>query len=261
MVRLLMLQFRLSHVSTVLCFSSLRMEQDRQHPDGGRAKKFTFKYVLSPHQVHLRAAESVYPQQNYWWEPLESTGLCCKVVWKVKWFTCCLWTWKTLSQWCSGAFSVSFHPSDFLLFELQAARMIQQKESFPDEMRADDQSEKEQRGEDYSRELLKQNTGGEKREAELQAEWILLLHALDMDPSSQFSDLLDEVSLTCILLYHNFKSISLTGHLTCFLMQVKTRLAQLPGREMTDPLLNTGLSTDQWVGCQSCAPLHILLHL
>lgn len=45
------------------------------------------------------------------------------------------------------------------------------------------------------------------------------------------------------------------------LMQVKTRLARLPGGEMTDPLLNTGLSTDQWVGCQHCAKLHVLLHL
>lgn len=44
-------------------------------------------------------------------------------------------------------------------------------------------------------------------------------------------------------------------------MQVKTRLARLPRGEMTDPLLNSGLSTDQWVGCQSCVPLRIPLHL
>lgn len=73
--------------------------------------------------------------------------------------------------------------------------MIQQKESFPDEMRADDQSEKEQRVDDHSHELPELHKGGDQREAELQAEWILLLHALDMDSSSQFSDVLDEVSL------------------------------------------------------------------
>lgn len=128
-------------------------------------------------------------------------------------------------------------------------------------MRADDQFEKEQRVEDHSPKLLEQHKGGDQREAELQAEWILLLHALDMDPSSPFSDLLDEVGLTYVLFYHNFKTASLTGHLTCFLMQVKTRLARLPGGEMTDPLLNTSLSTDQWVGCQLCATLHVLLYL
>lgn len=100
---------------------------------------------------------------------------------------------------------MSFHPSDFLLFELQAARIIQRKESLPDETRADDQSEKEQRVEDHSHELSERHEGEDQREAELQAEWILLLHALDMDPSSQFSHLLDEVSLTYILLYHGFK--------------------------------------------------------
>lgn len=110
--------------------------------------------------------------------------------------------------------------TDFLLSELQAAQIIHQKESFPDETRAEDQFEKEQRVEDHSPELPEQHKGGDQREAELQAEWILLLHALDMDPSSPFSDLLDEV---------------------------KTRLARLPGGEMTDPLLNTGLSTDQWM--------------
>lgn len=110
--------------------------------------------------------------------------------------------------------------TDFLLFELQAARIIQQKESFPDETRADDQSEKEQRVEDHSHELSERHEGEDQREAELQAEWILLLHALDLDPSSQFSHLLDEL---------------------------KTRLARLPRGEMTDPLLNSGLSTDQWM--------------
>lgn len=83
---------------------------------------------------------------------------------------------------------------------MQAARIIQQKESFPDETRAGDQSEKEQRVEDHSHELSERHEDEDQREAELQAEWILLLHALDLDPSSQFSHLLDEVGLTYIFI-------------------------------------------------------------
>lgn len=102
-----------------------------------------------------------------------------------------------------------FHPSDFLVLELQAARIIKQKESCPDETTAEDQSEKEQRVEDHSHELVEQHEDDVSREhrrkSEMQAEWILLLHALDMDPSSQLSDVLGEVSLTYNLLCHNFK--------------------------------------------------------
>lgn len=52
--------------STVLCFSPLRLEQDEQRPNGGRTEKFTYKFVLCPHLAHLRAAESIHPQQNHW---------------------------------------------------------------------------------------------------------------------------------------------------------------------------------------------------
>lgn len=84
LLHLLSLQCRLIIMSTVLCFCPFRLEQDREHPDGGRAEKFTFKYVLSPHCADLWAAESVHPQQNHWWEQQESTGLCGKVVFMVK---------------------------------------------------------------------------------------------------------------------------------------------------------------------------------
>lgn len=50
---LLTLQCQLIIMSTVLCFCSLRLEQGGQHPDGGRAEKFTFKYVLCPHRARL----------------------------------------------------------------------------------------------------------------------------------------------------------------------------------------------------------------
>lgn len=90
------------------------------------------------------------------------------------------------------------------------------KESLPDETRADDQSEKEQRVEYYSHEFPEHREGKNQRESELQAELILLFHALDMEPSTQISELLDEVSPTYILLYHNFNPTSLTEHLSHF---------------------------------------------
>lgn len=114
--------------------------------------------------------------------------------------------------------------TDFLVLELQAAQIIKQKESCPDETTAEDQLEKEQRFEDHSHELVEQHEDDVSREhrrkSEMQAEWILLLHALDMDPSSQFSDVLGEVEM---------------------------RLARLPRGEMADPLLNTSLSMEQWM--------------
>lgn len=35
-------------------------------------------------------------------------------------------------------------------------------------------------------------------------------------------------------------------------MQVETRLSRLPGGDMTNPLLNTSLSKEQWVCSQAC---------
>lgn len=62
---------------------------------------------------------------------------------------------------------------------------------------AEDESEKEQRVEDHTHEEYENDVFHEdQRKAEVQAEWILLLHALDMDTSSQFTDMLTEVSLT-----------------------------------------------------------------
>lgn len=111
--------------------------------------------------------------------------------------------------------------TEFLVSELQAARIIQHKDLHSEEKIAEEESEKEQRVEDLSEFCQDyEDEGTDRRKAEMQAEWILLLHALDMDPSSQFTDVLSEV---------------------------ESRLARLPSGGMMDPLLNTSLSPEQWV--------------
>lgn len=84
--------------------------------------------------------------------------------------------------------------------ELQAAQIIKHKELHPEAETSEDESEKEQRVEEHSHELAEESEDDDsqqdRRKAEMQAEWILLLHALDMDTSSQFTEVLSEVSLT-----------------------------------------------------------------
>lgn len=88
---------------------------------------------------------------------------------------------------------ILFIPLEFLVSELLAARIIQHKDMHPEE-KTDEESEKEQRVEDPSHEDENGDFGQkEQRVAEVQAEWVLLLHALDMDTSSQFPDVLSEV--------------------------------------------------------------------
>uniref|UniRef100_A0AAZ1Y0Q4 Im:7138535 n=1 Tax=Oreochromis aureus TaxID=47969 RepID=A0AAZ1Y0Q4_OREAU len=111
------------------------------------------------------------------------------------------------------------HLAEFLVSELQAARIIKYKESHPDERATEADSEKEQRVEDLSRDFCEENEGddgsGENgRKAEMQAEWILLLR----------------------------RSLQ-----TFALMQVNERLSRLPSGDMTKPLLSTGLSSEQWL--------------
>ncbi|XP_044058832.1 protein FAM98B [Siniperca chuatsi] len=117
--------------------------------------------------------------------------------------------------------------TEFLVSELQAARIIKHKELHSEEKTTGEESGKEQRVEDHSHELAEffqeyeddDVSDKDQRKAEMQAEWILLLHALDMDVSSQFTDVLHEV---------------------------ESRLARLPCGDMTKPLLNTILSSEQW---------------
>uniref|UniRef100_A0A669E9R4 Im:7138535 n=1 Tax=Oreochromis niloticus TaxID=8128 RepID=A0A669E9R4_ORENI len=110
----------------------------------------------------------------------------------------------------------------FLVSELQAARIIKYKESHPDERATEADSEKEQRVEDLSRDFCEENEGDDgsgenRRKAEMQAEWILLLR----------------------------RSLQ-----TFALMQVNARLSRLPSGDMTNPLLSSSLSSEQWVRCQ-----------
>lgn len=115
--------------------------------------------------------------------------------------------------------------TEFLVSELQAARIMKHKELNSGDKTTEDEPTKEQRVEDHSHEITEKYedddvSKNDQRGAEMQAEWILVLHALDMDTSSEFTDVLSEV---------------------------ESRLARLPCGDMTNPLLNTGLSTEQWM--------------
>ncbi|XP_040060264.2 protein FAM98C isoform X2 [Gasterosteus aculeatus] len=117
--------------------------------------------------------------------------------------------------------------TEFLLSELQAARIVKRKELHPEEKTTAGESEKEQRAPERSRELAKfgeeyeyeDDEDKDRRTAEMQAEWILLLHALDMDASAQFPDVLSEV---------------------------ESRLTRLPCGDVAKPLLSASLSSQQW---------------
>nr|XP_046244969.1 protein FAM98B isoform X2 [Scatophagus argus] len=112
--------------------------------------------------------------------------------------------------------------TEFLVSELHAAHLIKLKELHSEEKTAEEESEKEQRvhrpelTEEYEEDDVSDK---DRRTAEIQAEWILLLRALDMDTSSQFTDVCNEV---------------------------KMRVARLPCGDMPKPLLNTSLSAEQW---------------
>ncbi|XP_060902514.1 protein FAM98B isoform X2 [Labrus mixtus] len=108
--------------------------------------------------------------------------------------------------------------TEFLISELQAARIIKYKELHAEEETAEEGSEKEQRVE-FCQEYEDDEVSG-RTKAEMQAEWILLLRALDMDASSPHSDVMTEV---------------------------ESRLARLPCGDMTNPLLTTSLSPEQWI--------------
>ncbi|XP_047450300.1 protein FAM98B [Mugil cephalus] len=114
--------------------------------------------------------------------------------------------------------------TEFLVSELQAAHMIQHKELHPEEKITGDESEKEQRVEERHHDEAEFcqdfEDDDDRRKAEMQAEWVLVLRALDMDASSQFADVMSEV---------------------------KSRLARLPSGDMMNPLLSTSPSAEQWM--------------
>ncbi|XP_008307449.1 protein FAM98B isoform X1 [Cynoglossus semilaevis] len=130
---------------------------------------------------------------------------------------------------------------EFLVSELQAARIINYLEMYPEEKTMEEKSEKQKRvkEEGLSHELTELCGEGidgagvldeERRRGEMQAEWILLLRALDMNASSQFADVLSEV---------------------------ESRLARLPSRCMMDPLLDKSLTSEQWVNLKKISD-HLL---
>lgn len=95
-----------------------------------------------------------------------------------------------------------YNLTEFLVSELQAAHINKHKKLHPEEHTTAQETEKEQRVEDGSCDTADFGQGhededddDERRKAEMQAEWILLLHALDMDASSQIADVLSEVRL------------------------------------------------------------------
>ncbi|XP_051934230.1 protein FAM98B [Hippocampus zosterae] len=112
--------------------------------------------------------------------------------------------------------------TEFLVSELQAAHIIKYKELHSDDKPAREEAAKEQREEEMSvfcPEHEDNDAANNQRTAEIQAEWILLLHALNMDTSSQYPDVLHEV---------------------------ESRIACLPGEAMTKPLLHAVLTTEHW---------------
>ncbi|KAM4742953.1 protein FAM98B [Anableps anableps] len=119
--------------------------------------------------------------------------------------------------------------TDFLVSELLAAHVIKEKDLHPEENSIEEESVKEQRVEHHSYDDLCQEykdgdaADTDRMKAEMQAEWILVLHALGLDASSQFEDVQNEV---------------------------KSRFVHLPGGDMTNPLLHTSLSSEQWLELQ-----------
>ncbi|XP_061537708.1 protein FAM98B [Phycodurus eques] len=119
--------------------------------------------------------------------------------------------------------SVLYKITEFLVSELQAAHIIKHKELDSKDKPAGEETAKEQRVEEITA-FCQQHEGNNRRTAEMQAEWVLLLHALNMDTSCQYSDVLHEV---------------------------ESRIALLPGEAMTKPLLHASLSTEQWMQLQN----------
>ncbi|KAM4627275.1 protein FAM98A [Polymixia lowei] len=114
--------------------------------------------------------------------------------------------------------------TEFLVSELQAAHILQYRELHPDDKTIDGETEKGQRVEDHNNELCQENEDGEVSDesttkAETSAELTILLQALNIEPSSQYTDVLHEV---------------------------ESRLALLPCGDTIEPLLKNSLNSDQW---------------
>lgn len=90
------------------------------------------------------------------------------------------------------------NPTEFLVSELTAAHINKHKELHPEE-NPEEESAKEQRVTNYQHSFQgcedENASDAQINTAEMQAEWILILHALGLDASSPFEDVQNEVSL------------------------------------------------------------------
>ncbi|XP_020321817.1 protein FAM98B [Oncorhynchus kisutch] len=118
--------------------------------------------------------------------------------------------------------------TEYMVSELQAARILQHKELHPEDEKSEDKSQKEQRAEDPSivdtKNWCKEYEDGQEmeqgdRKEETERELALLLQTLNMDESSRLTDVCHQVEL---------------------------RFAVLPCGDMTEPLLDTNLNSEQW---------------
>ncbi|XP_036380965.1 protein FAM98A [Megalops cyprinoides] len=118
--------------------------------------------------------------------------------------------------------------TEFLVSELQAARILLYRELHPEDRAKGGDTEKEQRESgDRGVDLVEENqerggyggVGDREGERDKTKEITQLLQALDLDPSSQLTDIYTEV---------------------------ESRLALLPGGAMPEPLLERALNAEQW---------------
>ncbi|KAG5844526.1 hypothetical protein ANANG_G00163430 [Anguilla anguilla] len=116
--------------------------------------------------------------------------------------------------------------AEFLVTELQAARILQRKERHPEDAACDDGTEKERReGEDVGLELEEEGGEGDggvwsrEKEQEVKEESDRLFRSLGLGPSTRLSDVYAEV---------------------------ESRVAALPGGTVPEPLLKTTLNSEQW---------------
>uniref|UniRef100_A0A8B9R8W1 Im:7138535 n=1 Tax=Astyanax mexicanus TaxID=7994 RepID=A0A8B9R8W1_ASTMX len=112
--------------------------------------------------------------------------------------------------------------TDFLVSELEAAHILQHRESHPEDTKPQSESEKEQRRQECNAIDLEEETqaeGDKNDEKEIMKELAQIFQALHMDSASQLSDAY---------------------------AQVESQLASLPKVELQEPLLKTSLSSSQW---------------
>ncbi|XP_076867263.1 protein FAM98A isoform X2 [Brachyhypopomus gauderio] len=115
--------------------------------------------------------------------------------------------------------------TEFLVSELQAARVLRWKEGHPEDAEERSESGKEQRKREFNIDVEEevQEEGGKNDEKEVMSELAQLFETLDMDPASKLGDVYT---------------------------QVESRLESLPEGEVQEPLLKANLNSSQWTTLQ-----------